>query len=193
MLLAARGWFLFLAIVATALAADLGTKEAVFRGLGMPGMGKRIVLIERIFVFETNLNEGALFGMGQGMGMFFAVVSLAALGGILAMVARVPTRESGWLLVALALISGGILGNLYDRLGIPGLAWHAPLERIGQPVYAVRDWIHVTVPRVIDWPIFNLADCWLVIGAGMLFIAAMRPEIPPAPAPAPAVDSPRDA
>jgi lipoprotein signal peptidase len=65
-------------------------------------------------------------------------------------------------------------GNLYDRLVLPGLEWHAPLERLGQPVYAVRDWIHVTVPGVIDWPIFNLADSWLVIGAGMLLWSSLR-------------------
>ncbi len=181
-----RGWLVFLVIVAVSLVADLGTKEIVFHGLGMPGMGGRIVFIPGIFVLETNLNEGALFGMGQGMGMFFAAVSLAALAGILAMVARPATRASGWLLTALALICGGILGNLYDRLGLPGLGWHAPLERVGQPVYAVRDWIHVTVPGVIDWPIFNLADSWLVIGAGMLLIAAMRPE-PDSVAPLPEV------
>jgi signal peptidase II len=173
---AARGWCLFLAILVVSLAADLGSKEAVFHFLGMPGMGGRIVLIPGIFVLETNLNEGALFGMGQGMGMFFAAVSLAALVGILVMVSRPSTLASPWLLTALALICGGILGNLYDRLGLPGLAWHAPLQRIGQPVYAVRDWIHVTVPGVIDWPIFNLADSWLVIGAGMLLVTAMRPE-----------------
>ncbi len=181
MMRAARGWCLFLTVVVAGVSADLATKEAVFRVLGMPGMGKQVVLIPGVLVLETNLNEGALFGMGQGMGMFFAVVSLAAFGGILVMVSRPPTRESGWLLVPLALISGGILGNLYDRLGLPGLRWHAPLERIGQPVYAVRDWIHVTVPGVIDWPIFNLADCWLVVGAGMLFLAAMRPDPPAGP------------
>ena len=65
--------------------------------------------------------------------------------------------------------------DLYDRLGLPGLAWHAPAERVGQPVYAVRDWIHVMVPGVIDWPIFNLADSWLVIGAGMLLVASLGP------------------
>jgi signal peptidase II len=182
---AARGWCWFFAIMVAALAADLGTKEAVFRGLGMPGMGGRIVLIPGIFVLETNLNEGALFGMGQGMGMFFASVSLAALVGILVMVSRPSTMASGWLLTALAFISGGILGNLFDRLGLPGLTWHAPLERVGQPVYAVRDWIHVMVPGVIDWPIFNLADCWLVIGAGMLLVTAMRaePVTPESPSP----------
>jgi lipoprotein signal peptidase len=41
-------------------------------------------------------------------------------------------------------------------------------------VQAVRDWIHVTVPGVIDWPIFNLADSWLVIGAGILLLASFR-------------------
>jgi signal peptidase II len=185
--MATRAWLSFFAIVVVALAADLGSKEAVFRGLGMPGMGGRIVLIPGIFVLETNLNEGALFGMGQGMGMFFASVSLAALVGILVMVSRPSTLASAWLLTALALISGGILGNLFDRLGLPGLAWHAPLERVGQPVYAVRDWIHVMVPGVIDWPIFNLADCWLVIGAGMLLVTAMRaePVTPESPSPSP--------
>jgi len=169
----ARGWLGFGGIVALSLAADLASKEAVFARLGMPGIGRRIELVPGVFVLETNLNEGALFGMGQGMGWLFAAISLAALAGILAMVARPATRASRWLLSALALICGGILGNLYDRLGLPGLVWHAPAERVGQPVYAVRDWIHVMVPGVIDWPIFNLADSWLVVGAGMLLLASV--------------------
>jgi signal peptidase II len=79
-------------------------------------------------------------------------------------------RSEPWLVVALALITGGIVGNLYDRLGLPGLEWHAPLGRIGDPVYAVRDWVHFTLEGIIDWPIFNLADTWLVIGAGLLVL-----------------------
>lgn len=173
-----RGWPLFALVVTVSLAADLVTKEAIFSRLGMPGEGRRIVFVPGVFELETNLNEGALFGMGQGLSWLFAIVSVAALVGILAMLARPAARDSGWLLVALALICGGILGNLYDRLGVPGLVWHAPPERVGQPVYAVRDWIHVTVPGVIDWPIFNLADSWLVIGAGMLVLASFR--TPPA-------------
>ncbi len=190
---AIREWLLFGTIVTVALTADLATKESAFRQLGMPGMGNRYVLIPGIFVFETNLNEGALFGMGQGMGMVFATVATGALVGILWMVSSSATRASTWLLSALALISGGILGNLYDRLGLHGLDWHAPLARVGQPVYAVRDWIHVTVPGVIDWPIFNIADSWLFIGACMLLVTAMRPE-PVAPEPAQlSPEAPREA
>jgi signal peptidase II len=131
-----------------------------------------------MLTLETNLNEGALFGMGQGMGLLFAGISCVAIGGILYAVSRRPTREDRWLLVALALITGGIIGNLYDRLGLPGLTWHAPIGRAGTPVLAVRDWIHFSLEGIIDWPIFNLADTWLVIGAGLLLLLSLR--APPA-------------
>jgi signal peptidase II len=163
-----RGWFTFFAIAAFAALGDLATKWAIFARLGMPGEQRGIVLVPGMLSLETNLNEGALFGMGQGLGAVFAAVSLCAIGGILMLVSRPATRSDRWLLVALALITGGIIGNLYDRLGLPGLTWHAPLAREGDPVLAVRDWIHFTLPGVIDWPIFNLADSWLVIGAMML-------------------------
>lgn len=169
-----RGWLAFLVVAGAAVVSDLVTKHLAFAGLGMPGTGRRVIFVPGVFTLETNLNEGALFGIGQGLSWLFAAVSVAALVGILAMLARPGVRDSLWLLSALALISGGILGNLYDRLGLPGLRWHAPAERIGEAVHAVRDWIHVTVPGVIDWPIFNLADSWLVIGAGMLLVTSFR-------------------
>lgn len=178
-----RGWVFFAVTAAAATATDLVTKRVAFGRLGMPGTGPSWPIVPGIFAFETNLNEGALFGVGQGLGLVFATVSVVAIVGIGAMMLRRETRSDGWLVLALGLIVGGILGNLYDRVGLPGLAWHAPPERLGQPVYAVRDWIHVTVPGVIDWPIFNLADSWLVIGAGMLLVASLRP--PPAATPEP--------
>jgi len=178
-----RGWLIFATIAVAAAATDLITKEAIFRGLGMPGTNPPVTIIAGVLWLETNLNEGALFGMGQGMGMVFSAVSMAAIGGILAMMSRPATRRDPWLVWALGLIVGGIIGNLYDRLGLPGLAWHAPLERVGTPVRAVRDWIHVVVPGVIDWPIFNLADSWLVIGAALLLLASLRAPATDAAAP----------
>ena len=104
-----------------------------------------------------------------------AAVSLAAIGGIVVLVSLPATRADPWLLVSLALITGGIIGNLYDRVGLPGLRWHAPPERHGEAVLAVRDWIHFRLEGIIDWPIFNLADTWLVIGAGLLLLLSLRP------------------
>ena len=172
------GWIAFGLLAAVAAASDLATKWLVFARLGMPGEQPGIPVIPGMLTLETNLNEGALFGMGQGLGLVFAAISLAAVAGIVALVARPATRRDPWLLVALALITGGILGNLYDRVGLPGLRWHLPPERRGAAVLAVRDWIHFRLEGVIDWPIFNLADTWLVIGAGLLVLLSLR-AVPP--------------
>lgn len=171
-----RGWFSFATIAALAAGIDLATKSYLFERLGLPGERPGIVLVPGMLALETNLNEGALFGMGQGFGAVFAAVSLAAIAGILWMVSRPATRGDRWLLLALALITGGIIGNLYDRVGLPALTWHAPLERKGEAVLAVRDWIHFKLEGIIDWPIFNLADTWLVIGAGLMLLLSLRPE-----------------
>ena len=88
-----RGWFTFVAIGVVAAVADLATKASIFARLGMPGEQPGIVLVPGMLSLETNLNEGALFGMGQGLGVVFAAVSLCAIGGILWMVSRPATRS----------------------------------------------------------------------------------------------------
>ena len=59
--------------------------------------------------------------MGQGQGWLFALLSIVALAGICVWMFVFKAAESKWLLVAMAFVTGGILGNLYDRLGIPAL------------------------------------------------------------------------
>lgn len=170
------GWLLFAFVSLAALGSDLASKSWIFARLGMPGTAAPIELMPRILRLQTNLNEGALFGMGQGLGILFAGISVLAILGILGMLARTTTRSDRVLVTALGLITGGIVGNLYDRVGLPRLVWHAPAERAGQPVLAVRDWIHFELPGVIDWPIFNLADSWLVCGAAIMVLATLRGE-----------------
>ncbi|MDG1992531.1 MAG: signal peptidase II [Pirellulales bacterium] len=182
-------WTVFASLVSLTTGADLITKALAFTNLGMPGTSPGWPVIKNILWYRTSLNEGALFGLGQGMGWFFITVSVAALIGILITVSWLHIRNDTVLLVALACITGGILGNLYDRLGIPSLRWHAPLGRQGEPVFAVRDWIHFRLEGIIDWPIFNLADSFLVLGAGLLLLLSffpspilsdsMSPETPP--------------
>ena len=168
-------WSVFATLVTVTTAADLITKAIAFKNLDMPGTSPGWPVIPNMLWYRTSLNEGALFGLGQGMGWFFITVSVAALIGIVFTVSWLRIQNDTVLIVALASITGGILGNLYDRLGIPGLHWHAPLGRQGEPVYAVRDWIHFRLEGIIDWPIFNLADSFLVLGAGLLLLLSFFP------------------
>lgn len=117
---------------------------------------------------QTALNTGALFGMGAGKGTWFAVLSIAAAICILLWLFAAGAARDWFLTVALGSVSAGILGNLYDRLGF----WHQD----GTPERfrgAVRDWILFRYGQY-TWPNFNIADCLLVCGAGLLVWHAFR-------------------
>lgn len=173
--------FAILAIGGGAL--DLWTKSWIFRRLGMPLVEQGrpsppIWLIDGVFGFETSLNEGALFGVGQGYVVAFAALSIAAGIGIVLWVIFAPLHNDLHLTIALGCVMAGILGNLYDRLGLHGLTWSALAPRghaRGDRVYAVRDWLHFKIDAIgFDWPIFNLADSFLVCGAILLVWHALR-------------------
>ncbi len=118
---------------------------------------------------QADLNEGALFGIGQGKSYLFAIISLLVCPGIIAFLFWGGAAR-GWLLtVALGCVTAGILGNLFDRLGLPGLVWNSPgvFHQAGDRVYAVRDWILVMIGHY-HWPNFNVADSMLVSGAALL-------------------------
>jgi len=118
------------------------------------------------------VNHGALFGMGgehKGTAnRVFAIVSVAAALAILVWGLRRNTAREKWLMAALGLILGGTIGNLYDRIVFNG----------------VRDFLYF---YKIDWPVFNVADCCLVVGAGLLLLQAIfvpPPKDEPATEPA---------
>lgn len=174
---------IFAAIAVAGVTLDLWTKSAVFAWLGNPLVMEYArppvwllpdVMGETLGV-ETHVNEGALFGMGQGQQTLFAGLSVVAVLAVGFWLVFGGGVRSLTLTVALGAVCGGIFGNLYDRVGLPGLTWqvayagHAP----GDPVYAVRDWIHFKIDAIgFDWPIFNIADSLLVCGAGLLILAS---------------------
>ncbi len=194
-------WGVFALLVLLGTAADLGSKWWIFQRLGLPGQSPPWVLVPGMLSLETTYNEGALFGLGDGLSWLFALLSLAALAGILLWLAWGGAIRDRWLVVALGLIVAGILGNLYDRLGWHRLSWHRVVlntdgsvrHHPGDPVRAVRDWIHVYYYDKFDWPVFNIADSLLVCGVLMLLVhawlleprakpQAAREEKPPEPA-----------
>ncbi len=169
-------YFVFFSITVIGCLADLGTKSWIFRELGMPG-GRTWWIWDRVVGFQTSLNEGALFGVGQGQVSWFAGMSVLALVAVLFWLFFLKAARAWILTIALSLVSAGILGNLYDRIGLPGLEWNYAnsLHVIGEPVFAVRDWILVMIGNW-PWPTFNLADSFLVCGAILLAWQAWRAD-----------------
>lgn len=171
------GNILFAVMAILGLTLDLWSKSWIFADRGMPSPDQQpIWIIWGILGLETSLNEGALFGLGAGWGVLFIVLSFAAVSGIIYWVFRGGAANDRLLSFALGGIFAGILGNLYDRLGLPGLTWTATLkdrypDLIGTRVYAVRDFIHFQYGS-FDWPIFNIADSLLVGGVGLLIFHA---------------------
>ena len=116
------------------------------------------------------LNHGALFGLGSGTAFgnwLFLAVSAAAAAGIAFWSTRPTAARDRYLCFALGLILAGTLGNFYDRVIFGG----------------VRDFFHWY--KWYDWPVFNVADCCLVSGAGLLVLEAFFRTPKDAPAAAP--------
>lgn len=166
-------YFTFLTIAALGCAADLATKEAVFRWRGLPRPGNAWWLIPGRLGVETSLNPGALFGLGAGGWWLFASLSVVSLFGIVTWLFVFQVARDRWLNVTLAFVTGGILGNLYDRLGFSKGPGVPPALK-----HAVRDWILFVWPEsglsiFNPWPNFNIADSLLVTGAIMLVIHSL--------------------
>ena len=161
------GLFLFLAAIGCGL--DLITKYFVFRHEQLFA-GSEWWLWDGKIGIQKGLNEGALFGLGQGATGFFALISIAAAVAIVVWLFRFGAARDLALTIIMGFILGGILGNLYDRLGLHGMVWDdfRP-DRAGEKIYAVRDWILFRWNEQWTWPNFNIADSFLVLGTISLF------------------------
>ncbi len=139
--------------------ADLLTKRLVFERMGLPQVqGPRNVcwLWDGYIGIETSVNLGALAGLGSGHLNFLSAISVFAIVAILSWVIWGSATRDLLVTIAVGLILAGILGNLYDRLGMWGSR-------------GVRDWILFQY-RSFVWPNFNIADSLLVIGAVLLVL-----------------------
>ena len=193
--------WLLVSLATFGLAADIASKYVVFRWLHKDGQFNDVSHIGNeydvapewfkfIAQFDPNtptsntpwvnalqtwsapdmprVNHGALFGIGgakKGLANgTFAAVSMAAAIAIVVWGTRPSTARERGLMAALGLILGGTVGNLYDRLVFGG----------------VRDFLYF---YKVEWPVFNIADCCLVVGAGLLLVQAVFVAPEPANAP----------
>lgn len=164
----------FLVLSPLLLTWDLLSKWLVFSTLGYPHRQSDSWFVwlwgKDVFRLMTSFNHGALWGMGQGYSAIFAILSIVAAVAVVYWLFFARGARSLWLTVSLAFVMAGTLGNLFDRLGLHGLRD----ELTGQIEYAVRDFLYF---QVINWPIFNFADTFLVTGAIMLLIQSFQADM----------------
>jgi signal peptidase II len=145
-----RAWPWFLAAAVVVL-ADRLTKELMLGWL-RPG---ETVEVTGFFSLVLVFNRGAAFSfLADAPGWqtpFFAAVAIVAAAVVSWMLWRHPARTL--LCGGLALILGGALGNLWDRL-----AWGAVADFLDFHAFG---W---------HWPAFNIADSAITVGAVILIV-----------------------
>jgi signal peptidase II len=167
-------YLLFTLIAALGFAVDLLTKAWVFSWPELYDFNAVHWIWPTHVGIQLSWNEGALFGLGQGNVWLFAALSVAAAVAIPAWLFGGGGARDLLLTIALGGIMAGILGNLYDRLGLADNLWPGRIVEVNQPVHAVRDWILWQWNDRWRWPNFNVADSLLVISAAMLIWHAQR-------------------
>jgi signal peptidase II len=117
--------------------------------------------VELVWTLRLKLtfNDGAAFSLGGGGGWLLTLVGLVVIVGVARPVARLPGRLAA---TALGAVAGGAVGNLVDRI--------------------VRDGEVVDFIDLQWWPLFNVADMAICIGAALLVLVSMRHDDDPATA-----------
>lgn len=116
-----------------------------------------IELIRGVLTLRYTTNSGGAFSLGQSAPWLFAAATIAVSTVIVATAFR---HRDPVVAAALGLVLGGAIGNLTDRaLRGPGLSGR------------VVDFVD---PHI--WPIFNVADASIVIGALLLAWSSYRSE-----------------
>jgi signal peptidase II len=148
---AVRGWLVG-AIVVGVVVADQLTKTWAVRELA----DGPVHLVGSDVEFRLSRNSGGAFSLFQG---FTPLLAMLAVVLAVVLVRALRRTRDPLVLVALALILGGALGNLIDRL------FRSPSFLRGEVV----DFFAVG-----RFPVFNVADSAITIGAVVLFVAAIR-------------------
>ena len=138
-----------LGVAAAVLLADQLVKLWVVHHLAL---GRQYPVVPGLLWWEHIRNSGGAFSLGSGSTWFFTLVMAAVAVGILWLLRRV--RDTRWAL-ALGLVLGGTAGNLTDRLlREPGFGRGHVVDFIAVPHFAI----------------FNLADCGVVVGIGLVLV-----------------------
>jgi signal peptidase II len=169
-----KKWIIFAIVSVLSLVADQATKIWARGSLPVVGHGTNngvcvvpddivarvcgghpVSVIDGFWEWRLSMNPGSAFGLfssQNGARIFLSIVGIVAVFGMLWMLrkARPDQRILHW---ALALVAGGAVGNLVDRI-----------------YYGVVTDFVLLRYQTHEWPVFNVADIVLVVGVGLMFI-----------------------
>ena len=157
--------FALLFVLFACVACDQGTKSIAQNHLSTT---EPIILLNGMVRLQLMENPGAFLSLGAALPpvaqfWIFTILVGAALVGAAIYLVREAHRIAAVTLIAIALLLGGGIGNLIDRL-----------------VYG-----HVVDFLLFYWqgyifPAFNLADCAITVGAAMIVLDGLRKKPQPA-------------
>jgi len=155
--------FCLLGVSVFILISDQISKTLVAKSLAL---GDSVSVLGNFFKITYVLNPGGVFGTRLFSGTLYTIIAISAifLASYFFFYAKIETSLSrlGW-----ALILGGALGNIIDRL------------RFGQVLdFLDFDFFNINIPGIIQldrWPVFNLADASVTCGMALILIFVVFP------------------
>ena len=156
-------WARWLALSALVVALDLATKAWVSAAFQYGEVRPVLPFFNLVLVHNTGAAFSFLAGASGWQRWFFTVVTIVISAFIVAMLRKHHTDRL--MSVALALVLGGALGNLYDRLTLGHVVDFVQLHAAG--------WY---------FPAFNVADSAITVGVALLIWDSLVSGNPAAPA-----------
>ena len=148
-----KSLIIVISIIVACFALDVITKTIANNSLELL---KENTVINNFFYLTLCYNTGGAWSIFSGNVPLLIIVSLLALGLIIYTMIK---AESKFYLYSSSLFVGGLIGNLFDRI-----------------VYGkVIDFLDFVIFGY-DFPIFNIADCFICVGVGLMLLAIIKEE-----------------
>lgn len=145
----------FYGVAGAVLAADQATKHWAMGALESQGS---LPVVDSWLALTLVRNSGSAFGLVRNASLLLAVFAVLAVVVLVVFERRgLPTRAAA---LATGLVLGGALGNLSDRLRYGYVIDFVDFQYRGRNVF----------------PVFNVADSAITVGAALILLAAWRAE-----------------
>lgn len=129
-------------------------------------IGHEVTLIDGVLSFKFITNSGALggmFGASDERWIFMVISTIAIIGfGLYIFLGHSDTKLIG---ISMALVTSGGIGNMIDRTFLGEVTDFIRFPFLHYPSFSGGDF------HWADFPIFNIADCFVTVGAFMLIFA----------------------